>query len=72
MKKYEYFLPSYAMWTSFDYGTVEANSLEEARKKAIEEVKYKLSKVNEVLNTADVTQGYKIEMDLSNLEVIEQ
>lgn len=71
MKKYEYFLPTYVIGVNFTFGKVEANSLEEAKQKAKEEIGYKLNKVNEVLNTADVTQGYKIKMDLTNLEIIE-
>ena len=69
MKKYTYSCTTNTIWCSFDYGEVEANSLEEARAKALEKIKYDLQKVNDVLNSADVTAGFKIEMDLSRLEV---
>jgi hypothetical protein len=73
MKKiWEYKLSTNTIWLSFDYGQVTANSEEEAIEKATIELKYHLQKVNDVLQSADVTKGFSIEMDFSQLEVTEQ
>jgi len=69
MKEYYYELSSFNIWASFDCGYVKANSLEEARKKAEQELRYNLQKVNDSLAYADVTKDFFIEMDFSNLEV---
>lgn len=66
---FEYSVSTATIWTSFDYGTVEANSIEEAKEKAIEKLKYDFSKVNDVLASADVTQGYSVEFDENSVEV---
>ena len=70
---WKYSLTTNTIWTSFDNGTVIANSVEEARDLAIQEIKYRLDKVNHVLASADVTQGLTINMDLdkNQLEIKE-
>lgn len=69
MKKYRYSATSNTIWTSFDFGEVEANNQQEAKTKAIEKLKYDLAKVNEVLNSADVTCNFSIGIDFENVEV---
>lgn len=71
MKKWEYRLSTETIWTSFDCGKVEANTYEEAREKAFIELKYNLEKANESLNNCDNTQGFIIEMDFTQLLIIE-
>lgn len=68
---YKYSNSTNTIWTSFDYGEVEADTIEEAREKAIIELKYNLCKVNDVLSSADITKNFTIEMDFSQLEVYE-
>lgn len=69
MAKYTYNNSTNTIWTSFDYGEVEAENLEEAREKAIEKLKYDVKKCNDALFHCDITQGFKIEMDYSQVEV---
>jgi hypothetical protein len=71
MKKYQYSLTTNTIWTSFDYGEVEANSIEEATEKAIEKLKYDLAKTNDILNSCDPTIGFTIDMDFSQIEITE-
>lgn len=59
--------PTNTIWTSFDYGEVEADSYEEATVKAMIQVKQDLRKVNDALDR--MTSSFSIEMDLSQLEV---
>lgn len=72
MKQYTYKLETPAMWSSFDYGEVEADNIEEAIVKAKEEIKYNFDKVNDVLNYAEITQGFTISYDEAQLEVTEK
>lgn len=71
MKKYNYFCTTNTIWTSFDHCTVKAKDKEEALKKAKEELKYNLGKVNHVLASSDVTVDFTIEFDLSQIEIEE-
>lgn len=65
MKKYKYSCTTNTIWTSFDYGEVEANSLEEARVLATIELKQNLVRVNALL----ASTSFNIEMDLTQLEI---
>jgi hypothetical protein len=69
MKKYRYNISTNTIWTSFDYGEVEAENLEEAREKAIEKLKYDVKKCNDAFKYCDITQGFEIEMDYKQVEV---
>lgn len=69
MKPYRYFLPTAAMWGTFDCGIVKANNEQEALEKAKERLKYDFDKVNEVLASADVTAGFVLEFDVNTVEV---
>lgn len=66
MKKYTYSNSTNTIWTSFDYGDVEANSLEEAREKAEEKLKTDLTRANILLKGI-----FTIDMDFKDLEVRE-
>jgi len=70
-KKWEYSLTTNTIWTSFDHGTVTAKTSEEARELAIQQIKYDLQKTNEVLRSADITKGFFVDMDFTQLEVKE-
>lgn len=69
MKPYRYFLPASAMWATFDCGIVKADNEQEALEKAKERLKYDLDKVNHVLDSADVTAGFVLEIDVNTVEV---
>lgn len=71
MKKWDYSVTTYTIWSSFDYGSVEAETYEEALEKAKAQLDYNFNKVNEVLNSCDPTIGFKIEYDESQIEVNE-
>lgn len=70
-KKWEYSLTTNTIWASFDHGTVTAKTSEEARELAIQQIKYDLQKTNEVLRSADITKGFFVDMDFTQLEVKE-
>jgi hypothetical protein len=57
---YQYSVSSNSIWASFDYGTIEANSPEEAREKAIAELKYNFQKANDALAHSDNTKGFSV------------
>lgn len=69
MNTYLYSLPTTAIKTTFDYGIVEASNEQEAFEKAKEQLKYDFDKVNEVLNSADVTLGFELGFDVNAVEV---
>jgi hypothetical protein len=68
-KKWEYRITTSTIWLSFDYGEVYADSREEALELAKKEITYNLKKANEILNSCDPPIGFKIEMDLSQIEL---
>jgi hypothetical protein len=70
-KKWEYRITTSTIWLSFDYGEVYADSREEALEMAKKEIAYNLKKANEILNSCDPPIGFKIEMDLSQIELKE-
>ena len=69
LKTYAYSLQANTIWLSFDYGEVQANTIEEALELAKTQLKYDIDKANEVLAHADVTQGFNISVDFSQLVV---
>lgn len=71
MKKsiWEYKVTTSTIWASFDIGEVEADTREQALEKAKIQVKYDLNKVNHVLASADITSGFRIEIDLDQMEI---
>jgi hypothetical protein len=69
MALYTYSNSTQTIWTSFDYGEVEADSLDEAREKAIAKLKYDIRKCNDVFDNCDITNGLTIDMDYSQTEV---
>lgn len=66
---WEYNNSTNTIWTSFDFGEVEADTKEEALQKAKDKLEYDLEKCNDALKNCDITNGFKIEMDLSQIEV---
>ncbi len=71
-KLWNYSLTTNTMWLSFDHGQVEATSHNEAVRLATEKLKQDLQKANSVLQSCDPTIDFFIDMDFSQLEVIEQ
>ena len=69
MKRYRYSLSTTTIWTSFDCGEVEAENIEQAREKALIELKYNLRRANASLAYSDNTSGFTIEMNWDCLEV---
>jgi hypothetical protein len=67
--KWNYSLTTNTIWISFDYGEVIADTEQEAREKAIKEIKSNLDKVNTTLKNSKETVGFVIDMDFSQVEV---
>jgi hypothetical protein len=66
---WDYSLSTNTIWTSFDCGHVEADTYEEAKELALKQLKYDVDKANTVFDHCDITQGFKLEMDYTQLEV---
>ena len=72
MKKFNYALPTSSTFcASFDYGFVWAKDADEAREKAIHELKYNVEKVNSILSHSDNTLGFSIEICTDELSIEE-
>lgn len=71
MKTYNYSVSTPTIWASFDYGQVEATSIEQAREKSLSKLKYDFDKVNQVLESADVTKGFVIEFNEKDVQITE-
>ena len=67
MKTWNYSLTTNTIWTSFDYGQVEAETREEALILAEKSLREELNLVNKIL----ASNHYKIEMDFSQIEITE-
>jgi hypothetical protein len=65
MKTYNYSLTTNTIWTSFDFGQVQANNAEEARILAEKEIKQKLDEANKELSKLNIS----ISMDFTQLEI---
>ena len=65
MKRYRYSVSTSTIWTSFDYGTVLADSLEDATIRAKNIVSFQLKHANELL------QPYcTIDIDVNQVVVV--
>jgi hypothetical protein len=67
MKTYQYSVSTSVLWASFDFGTVEAQDIQEARDKALEALKNDFLAVNNIL----MLIGHTIEFNKDAVEVIE-
>lgn len=67
--KWSYTLTTETIWTSFDNGEVEAPTREEAEVKAIKEIKEALDNANKAFKSWDVTDGFEINMDFTQIEL---
>jgi ribosomal protein S5 len=67
MKTYQYCVSTSALWASFDFGTVEAQDIQEARDKALEALKNDFAEVNKLLALI----GHSIEFNKDAVEVVE-
>ena len=66
---WEYNNSTNIIWTSFDYGEVQADTKEEALLKAKAELVYNLKKANDALSLSQNTENFTIEMNLDQIEV---
>ncbi len=71
MKTFAYTVSTNSIWTSFDYGRVEANNIDEARELSIKKLTEDFAKANLSLNHSDNTLGWEISFDSSNVQVHE-
>jgi hypothetical protein len=71
MKKWNYNVTTSTIWASFDFGTVEAETYEEALEKAKVQLAYDFKKVNEILDSCDPTIGFTVSYNESQIEVDE-
>ena len=69
--KYTYTVSTTTIWTSFDYGDVEADSREEAREKAELELKVNFRIANDALTLNPLTVGMNIDFDPSQIQIEE-
>jgi hypothetical protein len=69
MNTYEYSVTTATIWTSFDYGEVQAETIEEAIDKATIEVAYSLKKCNDALKQCDFALGFQVSIALDQIEV---
>ena len=69
MKKYRYSVSTNTIWTSFDYGEVEAENIDDARTLAIEKLKNDFKKANDVFDHCDITKGFTINFDEKQVEI---
>ena len=67
MKKYEYSVSTNTIWASFDYGEVEAQDIEQAKKLAIEKLRYDFKKANDALEHCDITKGFTLNFNESDV-----
>jgi hypothetical protein len=70
-RKYSYTISTELIWTSFDYGTVDADNIEEARGLAIEELRYNFDKANDAFKHCDVTEHFRIQFNDKAVQVEE-
>lgn len=64
-------MPSMNIWTNFDFGTVEAENIEQARAIAIKNLNYDFQKANDALAHSDNTKGFSLNFDESQVEIKE-
>ena len=72
MKQYTYNLNGTSIWTSFDFGEVEAENFEEAIKKAKAKIQEDFDRVNLALAHCDNTLGMRVDFDPDQLELTEK
>jgi hypothetical protein len=72
MKTWNYSVSTATIWTSFDYGAVEAETYEEAREKAIEQLRYDFKKANDAFKHCDVTKGFLISFNQDDVLITEK
>lgn len=65
MRTYRYTVSTNSIWTSFDYGSVDAESIEEARRLAIQELKSNFEKANDALRRCDSTRDLDFSISFS-------
>ena len=72
MKSYNYSVSTNTIWTSFDFGEVEAENIEDAKNLAIEKLKYDFKKANDAFEHCDITKGFSIIFDDTQVQITEK
>ena len=72
MKKYKYSVTTNVIWCSFDFGEVEAETREEAREKAKDQLMYDFDKANKAFEHCDNTSGFQIAFNETEIMIEEQ
>lgn len=67
--KWEYTVSSESIWSSFDFGEVQARTEGEAMEKALTKLRYNFEKVNQVLASADVTKNFTVEFSEKDIRL---
>lgn len=70
-KKWDYSVSTNTLWASFDYGQVKAKNYAKALEKAKKKLNNDFDKVNDVLTSADVTKGFSVGFDESQIVLTE-
>lgn len=71
MKTFRYKNTTSTIWTSFDYGEVQAENRDDAERMAIERLTEDLELVNHKLSQFATTKGFSISMDMDQIEIEE-
>lgn len=71
MKTFRYKITTNTIWTSFDYGEVQAENRDDAERIAIERLTEDLELVNQKLSQFATTKHMVINMDLDQIEIEE-
>ena len=69
MRKWKYTVSSNNIWASFDGGTVEARTIQQAQIKAGAELQVQFDKANAALAANPETAGMTIEFNMGNIEL---
>jgi len=69
--KWNYSNSTHTIWTSFDYGEVEADTIEEAEAKAIAKIQENIQLANEAFKQCEATEHFNIDMNFKDIEITE-
>lgn len=72
MRKFNYTVSTSTLWTSFDFGVVEAENIEKATEKAIEKLNDDFKKANDAFFHCDITKKFTIEFNKDCVEITEE
>jgi hypothetical protein len=70
-KTYKYSVSTNTLWASFDFGEVQARSIEEAKVLAIEKITEDFEKANEAFAQCENTRGFSIDFNADEIQITE-